>query len=761
MVDFSQPMLASLLLFSARVSDNAPSSPQLLNSDTSLQPVIAADQDVRNQFVQPRLSDIQVRKTPLFSALKKTLPAIEPPTPLSQMVNALPECLKAFPNEYALGGFRSRNPDFDQDVARMTQQLNSLGDQALSRQTSVFQFPGYYHNSVHLPIDGQNNGFYSATQANAAHKGLYLHDQEVRSTVNKPMLEAAQAIISEKGECRIAVVGSGFGGDARDFMAYVMQADDSLASKCQLDLYDLSLYFLDAGAVELPHLMADLGLESGAYEAFSTLKSHAYEPGTQHPNEHHIGYRNEKSPIQHLFFKDVSAPDFISSLKEHDVAPYDLVLCSYVLHEMPKTIIRRTLENLVQLGDQPTIFFQDMDFEAKMQRLQGTLGNPILATVFAATEPYSQSPSSNDIPFLLAEYGQLKALDQSQVTQQEAAIQAFKITPFSAQRVVVPPNFWESAALSLLSAVGGHWPGDQLVRDPIQIQQLEALCPLFRAHLSDDMKAFVPPAYCDVNKFHGIHNNEWWSVANQASAMQALTSRIDQIESVPVEQWVDMSLQARLSAMIAEFVNLAYDAAEQQLGRAPQSIVDIGCGTGETLKGLEQIARQRAYDVKTAGVLEIFGVDPFEKMLAYFCRQEGYGRQDILQDRMPVKLRLGAMENLPFKNDSVDVATLYAVSHEMPTRDFIKAVRHTYQKLSPNGVLMIVDLDPNQGLPSMMKQLPSAISQPILSTLVLEPFIDQYLKRDEIKILERMGFDVKQQTLGSNRILLATKVVSS
>lgn len=358
---------------------------------------------------------------------------------ISRFANSLPRPVIEQVNVFALARFKANNPKFSEQCEQMKQHLASLGDQSLFALSQWIAFPEYYREIIHLAEDGINNGPVSTIQAAGAHGGLYKHNKEIRSTFHGPALTTAQNIIQAKGQCRIAVMGSGIGRDATDFLEWVMDKDPDAIKKMKLDLFDLSPSFIDGAAFEVPRVqhelgLTELGLTGTAYERISTLQAGQYEPQSQSVNQHQIGYSNPNAVIENIRLKDISADDFIESLESEGFDQYDLVFCPYVFHEMPEANIKSTMANLKKMSGKPVIFMQDMDYEEKMARyqrdgLKGQLGSLFYSGIFAATEPFVMSPPSTEIKALLQQYGTVTELPQSETTRKEASIQAFKIEP--------------------------------------------------------------------------------------------------------------------------------------------------------------------------------------------------------------------------------------------------------------------------------------------------------------------------------------------
>ncbi len=96
--------------------------------------------------------------------------------------------------------------------------------------------------------------------------------------------------------------------------------------------------------------------------------------------------------------------------------------------------------------------------------------------------------------------------------------------------------------------------------------------------------------------------------------------------------------------------------------RSGERVLDVGCGTGATLKTLEEFG-------------EVIGMDRSPEALA-FCRQRGHHR-----------LALALGEELPVKDESVQALTALDLLEHI--EDDGAAVREFARALAPGGVLLI------------------------------------------------------------------------
>jgi ubiquinone/menaquinone biosynthesis C-methylase UbiE len=113
---------------------------------------------------------------------------------------------------------------------------------------------------------------------------------------------------------------------------------------------------------------------------------------------------------------------------------------------------------------------------------------------------------------------------------------------------------------------------------------------------------------------------------------------------------------------------------EQALIKSSDSVLDVGCGTGE----VTLLAKTRAKEGKT------YGIDPAPEMIAV-------ARNKAARKKLDVDFRVGVIEALPFADSSIDVVTSSLMMHHLPEDLKVRGLAEIYRVLKPGGRLLIAD----------------------------------------------------------------------
>jgi demethylmenaquinone methyltransferase/2-methoxy-6-polyprenyl-1,4-benzoquinol methylase/phosphoethanolamine N-methyltransferase len=113
---------------------------------------------------------------------------------------------------------------------------------------------------------------------------------------------------------------------------------------------------------------------------------------------------------------------------------------------------------------------------------------------------------------------------------------------------------------------------------------------------------------------------------------------------------------------------------EQALIKPGDSVLDVGCGTGE----IALQAKMRAREGK------VYGIDPAPEMIAVAQRKAA-------RKGLEIDFRMGVIEALPFPDASLDVVTSSLMMHHLPESLKVRGLAEIYRVLKPGGRLLIAD----------------------------------------------------------------------
>lgn len=141
-------------------------------------------------------------------------------------------------------------------------------------------------------------------------------------------------------------------------------------------------------------------------------------------------------------------------------------------------------------------------------------------------------------------------------------------------------------------------------------------------------------------------------------------------------------------------------------------VADVGCGTGFFTIPMAKLVGDQG---------KVFAIDVQEKMIALL--NEKIQKLKIKN----IETFVSTEENIPLPNESVDLALMASVLHEL---DSYVTVREVYRFLKPQGVLAVLEWKKEE------------------SPLEFGPPIWERLTPDQTReIVEKIGFEVKDVSL--------------
>ena len=114
---------------------------------------------------------------------------------------------------------------------------------------------------------------------------------------------------------------------------------------------------------------------------------------------------------------------------------------------------------------------------------------------------------------------------------------------------------------------------------------------------------------------------------------------------------------------------------EQALIKPGDSVLDVGCGTGDVTIPAK---------IRTGTDGHAYGIDPAPEMIAV-------ARSKAARKRLEIDFRLGVIEALPFPDSSMDVVTSSLMIHHLPDELKMHGLAEIRRVLKPGGRLLIFD----------------------------------------------------------------------
>ncbi|EAQ75674.1 MULTISPECIES: class I SAM-dependent methyltransferase [unclassified Synechococcus] len=241
--------------------------------------------------------------------------------------------------------------------------------------------------------------------------------------------------------------------------------------------------------------------------------------------------------------------------------------------------------------------------------------------------------------------------------------------------------------------------------------------------------AVVTPPYYRA-RFHAYaQGNLCWDAACEAE--QAT-------DSVALRVWKE---EKQLSPEAAQqrMRNGIYAAIEPSLSGPVRNVLDIGCSVGVGTLALTDWLEQHGH----SGV-HVSGLDLSPQMLAVAKVRDAGGRIKAWHHR--------AAEASGLPAASFDLITAQFLCHELPGDASRAVLREAKRLLRPQGVLALVDQDPEA---EVIRAMPPALATLLKAT---EPYLEDYFRLDLPAALAEAGFAAIRRVASDHRhrVLVAT-----
>lgn len=213
--------------------------------------------------------------------------------------------------------------------------------------------------------------------------------------------------------------------------------------------------------------------------------------------------------------------------------------------------------------------------------------------------------------------------------------------------------------------------------------------------------------------FHGYdEGNMNWDAANEAESatLSIAAGYWKNVDPYVAQEWMRQNITENILTYI-EDVNGLYEFS-------PNKILDIGCSIGISTE----------YIQKGFPKSEMFGID----LSPYFIGVASYRSQE---KDLGIQYFHENAENSSFPSNYFDVIVCNFLFHELPEDAAKKILNEAYRMVPENGVLVIIDMDPDY----LDKQLDNNLFRK-WAFEATEPHIYNYYKRNMSKMMYNTGF---------------------
>jgi len=242
-------------------------------------------------------------------------------------------------------------------------------------------------------------------------------------------------------------------------------------------------------------------------------------------------------------------------------------------------------------------------------------------------------------------------------------------------------------------------------------------------------KNIIYPDYY-LRPFHGYdEGNMIWKAAHEAEAATL---------SISIGYWDNTDPYVAQEYMRNNITNNIKQYLDNLNMKLPNNILDVGCSIGVSTEYLYK-------NFETSE--NIHGID----LSPYFIGMAEY-RKNVQNTN--IQYSHGNAENMPYENDKFDLIVCNFLFHELPREAANNIIKEIYNKLSYNGVIAIVDMDPSH----LDKQLKGNVFRKWAFEST-EPHIYNYYLRNTNEMLESHGFEYieKRRSDPLNSIWLGSK----